>query len=119
MAIVTYKGVGISALSACVPSRIIDNYHYGLDIWSESEVKKVVDKVGVKERRFVDERTCASDLCFAAAERLFRDNDIDRREIDLLVSHQYYEKFMPLRPGIPKIQLVQSHISTALRLSLH
>ncbi len=85
MAIVTYKGVGISALSACVPSRKIDNYHYGLDIWSESEVKKVVDKIGVKERRFVDERTCASDLCFAAAERLFRDNDIDRREIDLLV----------------------------------
>lgn len=30
-------------------------------------------------------------------------NDIP--EIDLLVSHQYYEKFMPLRPDIPKIQL--------------
>ena len=29
----------------------------------------------------------------------------DIPEIDLLVSHQYYEKFMPLRPGIPKIQL--------------
>lgn len=30
-------------------------------------------------------------------------NDIP--EIDLLVSHQYYEKFMPLRSGISKIQL--------------
>lgn len=29
----------------------------------------------------------------------------DIPEIDLLVSHQYYEKFMPLRSGIPKIQL--------------
>jgi 3-oxoacyl-[acyl-carrier-protein] synthase-3 len=85
MAIVTYKNVGISALAACVPSRVIDNYHYDLDIWPEEEVKKVVDKVGVAERRFVDDKTCASDLCFAAAERLIKDNNIDRNEIDLVV----------------------------------
>lgn len=29
----------------------------------------------------------------------------DIPEIDLLASHQYYEKFMPLRAGIPKVQL--------------
>ena len=85
MAITTYKGVGITALSACVPRRVIDNYHYDLDIWPEDEVKKVVDKVGVYERRFVDENTCSSDLCFAAAEKLIADNSIDRQEIDLLV----------------------------------
>ena len=85
MAIVTYKNVGITALAACIPSRVIDNYHYDLDIWPEEEVKKVVDKVGVAERRFVDEKTCASDLCFAAAERLIEDNSIDKSEIDLVV----------------------------------
>ena len=85
MAILTYKGIGITALSACVPSWVIDNYHYDLDIWSEEEVKKVVDKVGVTERRFVDDKTCASDLCFAAAEKLIADNSIDKSEIDLLV----------------------------------
>lgn len=85
MAIVTYKGVGITALSACVPSHVIDNYHYDLDIWPEEDVKKVVDKVGVTERRFVDDKTCASDLCFAAAEKLISDNGIDKTEIDLLV----------------------------------
>lgn len=85
MPIVTYKNVGIKALAACVPSRVIDNYHYDLDIWPEEEVKKVVDKVGVAERRFVDDDTCASDLCFAAAERLIADNNIDKSEIDLLV----------------------------------
>ena len=85
MAIVTYRGVGVTALAACVPSRVIDNYHYDLDIWPEEEVKKVVDKVGVTERRFVDENTCASDLCFAAAEKLIADNNIDKSEIDLLV----------------------------------
>lgn len=85
MAIFSFQNVGISALSACVPSCVIDNYHYDLDIWPEDEVKKVVDKIGVTERRFVDDMTCASDLCFAAAEKLIADNDIDRNEIDLLV----------------------------------
>lgn len=85
MPIVTYKNVGIKALAACVPNRVIDNYHYDLDIWPEEEVKKVVDKVGVAERRFVDDDTCASDLCFAAAERLIADNNIDKSEINLLV----------------------------------
>ena len=85
MAILTYDNVGITALSACVPKRVIDNYHYDLDIWPEDEVRKVVDKVGVIERRFADDKTCASDLCFAAAEKLIADNHIDRNEIDLLV----------------------------------
>ena len=85
MAIVNYKGVGITALAACVPRSIIDNYHYDLDIWPEEEVKKVVDKVGVTERRFADEKTCSSDLCFAAAEKLIADNQIDKNEIDLVV----------------------------------
>jgi len=48
-------------------------------------VKEVVDKIGIVERRFADENTCASDLCFAAAEKLIVDNNIDRSEIDLLV----------------------------------
>ena len=85
MAILKFKNVGISAMAACVPKNVIDNYHYDLDIWPEDEVKKVVDKVGVTERRFADENTCSSDLCFAAAEKLIADNNIDKSEIDLLV----------------------------------
>lgn len=85
MAIITYNNIGISALAAAVPKQVIDNYHYSLDIWPEEEIRKVVDKVGVKQRRFADANTCASDLCFAAAEKLISDNNIDRSEIDLLI----------------------------------
>jgi 3-oxoacyl-[acyl-carrier-protein] synthase-3 len=85
MPIVSFNNVGITAMAACVPSHIINNYEYDLDIWPEDEVRQVVDKVGVFERRFADENTCSSDLCFAAAERLFEDNRVDRNEIDLLV----------------------------------
>jgi 3-oxoacyl-[acyl-carrier-protein] synthase-3 len=72
-------------MAAAVPQQVIDNYHYDLDIWPEEEVRQVVDKVGVTERRFADSETCASDLCFAAAEKLLSDNDVNREEIDLLV----------------------------------
>lgn len=85
MPITSYSNVGITAMAACVPKRVVDNYNYGLDMWPKEEVKKVVDKVGVYERRFVDDKTCSSDLCYAAAEKLFADNNIDREEIDVLV----------------------------------
>lgn len=85
MAILKYKNVGITAMAAAVPKHVIDNYKYDLDIWPEDEVKKVVDKVGVTERRFADDKTCSSDLCFAAAEKLISDNNIKKDEVDLLV----------------------------------
>ena len=85
MAIIKFRNVGITAMAACVPKNVIDNYKYDLDIWPVEEVKKVVDKVGVTERRFADQNTCSSDLCFAAAEKLIDDNQIDRSEIDLVV----------------------------------
>lgn len=84
MAILSYKGVGITAMAAAVPQRVINNYEY-TKFFPEEQVKEVVDKVGVFERRFADEKTCSSDLCFAAAEKLLSDNNVDREEIDLLV----------------------------------
>lgn len=85
MALLRFKNIGVTALSACVPARVIDNMSYNLDILTEEEIGRIVEKTGVRQRRFADERTCASDLCFAAAERLFADNGICRDEIDLLV----------------------------------
>lgn len=80
----TFKGVGITALAGAIPHTIIDNYAY-TDYFPADQVKEVVDKVGIYERRFADKNTCSSDLCYAAAEKLLKDNDIDRSEIDLLI----------------------------------
>lgn len=84
MAIMKFCGVGVSALSAAIPRTIIDNYKY-TQYFDEEQVRQVVDKVGIYERRFADKDTCSSDLCYAAAEKLIADNNIDRSEIDLLV----------------------------------
>lgn len=84
MAILTYENIGISGISACVPKRVIDNLTYDL-YFSKDDIQSIVEKIGVKERRFADEKTCSSDLCFAAAEQLITETSIDRSEIDLLI----------------------------------
>ena len=84
MAFLKFKGIGITAMAGAVPKKVIKNLEY-TEFFPEDQVKEVVEKVGIYERRFADEQTCSSDLCFAAAQKLIIDNDIDRDEIDLLV----------------------------------
>ena len=84
MAMLTFDGIGITAMAGAVPRQTIKNYEY-TDYFPADQVKEVVDKVGVFERRFADIETCSSDLCYAAAEKLIADNDIEKNEIDLLV----------------------------------
>ena len=84
MSIVRFNGIGITAMAGAVPSHIVDNLKY-TQFFPENQVKEVVEKVGIYERRFADDKTCSSDLCFAAAQKLILDNEIDRSEIDLLV----------------------------------
>ena len=84
MAIIKFNNIGITAMAGAVPSTIIDNLKYTA-FFPEEQVKEVVDKVGIYERRFADKNTCSSDLCFAAAQKLIFDNKVDRSEIDLLV----------------------------------
>ena len=69
MAYLQYEGVGIMALAAAVPRRVIRNREY-TEVFSREEAEEIVDKTGIEERRFADEDTCSSDLCFAAAEKL-------------------------------------------------
>ena len=84
MALLKFENIGITALAAAVPKNTVDNYTFGTAM-GVTNMDDVVAKIGVKERRRADEATCSSDLCFAAAERLIADNNIDRSEIDLLV----------------------------------
>jgi len=84
MAYLSFNNVGISGLAAAVPGRVIKNLEYTTYFPAE-DVKDVVEKIGIYERRFTDEHTTSSDLCYAAAEKLIADMDIPREEIDLLV----------------------------------
>ncbi|KAA6302447.1 MAG: 3-oxoacyl-[acyl-carrier-protein] synthase 3 [Candidatus Ordinivivax streblomastigis] len=84
MAFLQFDAIGISGLAAAVPETILNNYEY-TSHFPKEDVKEVVDKIGIKERRFADANTCSSDLCFAAAEKLLTEMSVNREEIDLLV----------------------------------
>ena len=84
MAIIKFNNVGISAMSACVPRKIISNKDLGYLI-PEEEIDKTIQNIGVEERRVVDDDVCASDLCYKAARSLIEDNHIDPNSIDVLL----------------------------------
>jgi 3-oxoacyl-[acyl-carrier-protein] synthase III len=84
MALISFDNVGIRGLAAAVPANVINNIEYTAYFDKES-VKDIVEKTGIRERRFASENVCSSDLCFAAAEKLLTDLNIDRSEIDLLI----------------------------------
>lgn len=84
MAIVRYKNVGIKAVSACVPKNVSSNYELG-DLFDSGYLEKLVNSIGIKEKRIADKEVCASDLCLEAARQLLSDNKIDPASIDMLL----------------------------------
>lgn len=84
MARLTFKDIGITALAAAVPANTIVNKQY-TEVFDAQSAADIVEKTGIEERRFAPEGMCASDLCYAAADKLIVDNNIDRSEIDVLI----------------------------------
>ena len=118
MAYLKFKGVGVTAMSAAVPRHVIHNYEY-TEYFPADQVKEVVDKVGIYERRFADVATCSSDLCFAAAEKLLSDNAIDKEEIDLLIFiSQTPDYRMPATSCLLQHRLGLSHSCIAFDMTL-
>jgi len=71
-------------LSACVPQEVVYNKDLGYLI-PEEEIDKVIDNIGIEQRRIAAPDVMASDLCFKAAQQLMADNDIDPKSIDVLL----------------------------------
>lgn len=84
MAKMTFENIGIKAMAGAVPSNTIENLNY-TEHFPAEDVKDIVEKTGIKQRRFAPEGMTASDLCYHAAKRLMEDNDIAPVEIDALI----------------------------------
>lgn len=84
MAYITYKGVGIKAVSACVPPAIRENQEL-TTLMTEEELNKVIQAIGITQLRYADPDVCSSDLCYEAARKLMADNEIDPASIDGLI----------------------------------
>lgn len=118
MAIIKYNNVGIRAMSACVPQKIIRNRDLGYLI-PESDIEKTIDNIGIEERRIADDDVCASDLCHKAAKKLMEDNSIDPKTIDvLLFMSQTSDYRIPATAPILQHRLGLSKDTACLDLSL-
>jgi len=84
MAYIRFDNVKIVGISACVPKNISFNSEL-LNEYPKEEVDKIINNIGIKEKRFVDIDTTASDLCFKAADRLLNEMNIERSSIDVLI----------------------------------
>lgn len=84
MAFVQFDKIGISGLAAAVPANRIDNSTY-TEYFSSEEAAQIVEKTGIKFRRFAPEGICASDLCVAAAKTLLDNKKLDKSEVDALI----------------------------------
>lgn len=74
----------MTAISACVPPKIIYNRDLN-KVLPQEEVDKLVNSIGIEEKRFAEKDVTSSDLCFKAADKLLNDNNIDRNSIDMLL----------------------------------
>jgi len=84
MALLQFDQIGIKGLAAAVPANKILNLEY-TEHFSQEEVSQIVEKTGIYERRFAPLGMTASDLCYAAANRLITDMEIDRDQINALI----------------------------------
>lgn len=84
MAVIKYNKAGIRAMAACVPHKIAYNRDL-VSLMSEDEVQKMINSVGIHERRICDNDVFASDLCYKAAVKLMEDNNIAPDSIDMLL----------------------------------
>lgn len=85
----------IKAISYYLPEKTITNLDL-INDFPEWTVEKIAGKVGVSERHVAGENETAADLGVKAAEKFFKEHEIDKQEIDfLLVCTQSPDYFLP------------------------
>ncbi|MCD6018330.1 MAG: ketoacyl-ACP synthase [Bacteroidetes bacterium] len=83
MAYLTVNNVQLRAISACVPKNKESNHDY--DWISEKERALLIKTTGIEFRHIAPKHITTSDMCFASAEALINDLEIDRNDIEILL----------------------------------
>lgn len=85
----------VKAISYFIPEKVRTNAEISASFpeWTED---KIVNKIGIKERRISEPEQFASDLAIEAANLLFKENSIEKESIDfLLYCTQSPDYFLP------------------------
>ena len=117
MALFSSHNVRIKGVSACVPKEKELTKDYAL--FSNEEHDLFVKSVGIAERRVAPFDVTTSDLCFHAAEKLIKDLDWKKEEIDCLIFvSQSPDYFLPATSIILQHRLGLSKNTMSFDVSL-
>jgi 3-oxoacyl-[acyl-carrier-protein] synthase-3 len=83
MALFSIPNVEIKGISCCVPCKKEKNED--ICFLSSEEKEKLIASTGIETRRISSKDTCSSDLCLQAAEKLIKDLQWNKDEIDVLI----------------------------------
>lgn len=110
--------VFIKAISYFLPNKIVTNEDL-IKEFPEWTVEKVAEKVGVNQRHVVAEDETASDIATQAAEKLFKEHNIDKSSIDyILLCTQSPDYYLPTSACIIQNRLGLSTSCGALDFNL-
>lgn len=84
MGLYKFQNIGIEAISATVPKKVVKTRSL-TDYYTKEAIEKFIAATGVEERRFSDENVCASDLCYKSACEIFDKTAIKKEDIDMLI----------------------------------
>lgn len=80
-----FENINVDVISACLPDKVLSLVEYAPDLITEKEVKRFVKNTGFSHLAIADDNVTASDLCFEAAENIFKNSAYSKNDIDALV----------------------------------
>jgi 3-oxoacyl-[acyl-carrier-protein] synthase-3 len=75
--------VGIAGLGSCAPKRVMTNHDFEQLVDTSDEW--IVQRTGIRERRFVAEDEATSDLCLEAARQALDNAGLEPTDLDLVI----------------------------------
>ena len=83
MALFSINNTKISGISACIPKNEYNNRDYEWITPDEREL--LIKTTGIEKRRIAEKGITTSDMCYIAAEKLIKDLNWNKNEIDILI----------------------------------
>lgn len=75
--------VGIAGTGSQLPARVLDNREF--EQWIDTSDEWIVQRTGIRQRRWVGEGEQTSDLCLSAARKALEAANVRPEEIDLVI----------------------------------
>lgn len=89
-----FNNIHIGGLCCALPTRYVENVEEYTTVFGLDVVKKNEATTGIMGSYLCHEKQTASDLCFAAAEKLLNEKQIDRSTIGVLLYCSYSRDFI-------------------------